>query len=43
MTIHLSGKLNAKEYRTFEFQAEEFFGGAKLLEKAASLRMAACP
>jgi len=25
MGIHLSGKANAKEYRTFEFQAECFF------------------
>jgi hypothetical protein len=32
--------VNAKEYRTFEFLAEGFFGSAKLLESAASFRMA---
>jgi len=39
MGIHLSGKVNAKEYRTFEFQVEGFFRNAKLLERAASFRM----
>jgi hypothetical protein len=43
MGIYLSGKANAKEYRTFEFQAERFFAKAKLLEKVVSLRMTDCP
>jgi hypothetical protein len=38
-----SRKVNAKEYRTFEFQAEGFFPSLKLLERSASLRMTVCP
>src|SRR5204863_8644403 len=37
--IHLSRKVDAKEYRTFKFQAEGLFGNAKLLERAVSFRM----
>jgi hypothetical protein len=38
-----SGELNAKEYRTFELQAVGFSRNAKLLERAASFRMADYP
>jgi len=39
MGTYLPGKVNAKEYRIFEFPAEGFFRSAKLLENAASFRM----
>src|SRR5437762_14350433 len=39
MGIHLSRKVDAKEYRTFKFQAEGLSGNAKLLERAVSFRM----
>jgi hypothetical protein len=43
METHPFPEWNAKEYRTFEFQVEGFSRNAKLLERAASFRMADHP